>query len=304
MQLMKVGRHVIQLSNLEKELFPKDYITKGDLIQYYHNIADIMIPHMKNHPITMQRFPNGITQEGFYQKDISDYFPAWIKSVPVTKQEGGIVRYALCNDAATLIYLANQGCITLHLWLSTKSKLDYPDRLIFDLDASHKDFASVKKTAFLLKDVFETLELVPFVMTTGSRGLHVVVPLKKRDTFDEVRSFARDLAEYLVHEHPDMLTLEMHKEKRKKRIFLDILRNAFGQTGVAPYAVRALPGAPVATPITWQELQKSVSDSQQYTIKNIFRRLGRRDDPWDKFDTQARSLSSARKKLRALMSSS
>ena len=175
--------------------------------------------------------------------------------------------------------------------------------MIFDLDAAFKDFASVKKTAFILKNVFEELGLVPFVMTTGSRGLHVVVPLKQQDTFDEVRTFARDVAQYLVNEHPDMLTLEMHKEKRKNRIFLDILRNAFGQTGVAPYAVRALPGAPVATPITWQELQKSITNAQRYTIKNMFRRLGRRDDPWKEFDAHAQSLKSARKKLSVLISS-
>jgi len=175
--------------------------------------------------------------------------------------------------------------------------------MIFDLDAAFKDFASVKKTAFILKNVFEELGLVPFVMTTGSRGLHVVVPLKQQDTFDEVRTFARDVAQYLVNEHPDMLTLEMHKENRKNRIFLDILRNAFGQTGVAPYAVRALPGAPVATPITWQELQKSITNAQRYTINNMFRRLGRRDDPWKEFDAHAQSLKSARKKLSVLISS-
>ncbi len=303
MQTLKVGSRTIELSNLTKELFPQDHITKGDIIQYYHDIADIMVPHMKNHPITMQRFPNGIAEEGFFQKNISDYFPSWIKSVPIKKQEGGIVRYALCNDPATLLYLANQGCLTFHLWLSTKTKLEYPDRMIFDLDAAFKDFASVKKTAFILKNVFEELGLVPFVMTTGSRGLHVVVPLKQQDTFDEVRTFARDVAQYLVNEHPDMLTLEMHKENRKNRIFLDILRNAFGQTGVAPYAVRALPGAPVATPITWQELQKSITNAQRYTIKNMFRRLGRRDDPWKEFDAHAQSLKSARKKLSVLISS-
>lgn len=301
MQIVKVGRRAVQIANLSKELFPKAHITKGDLIEYYLRVADIMVPHIKNRPITMQRFPQGIADEGFYQKDISDYFPSWIKYILVKKKEGGTVRYALCNDAATLIYLANQLCITPHVWLSKQDKINYPDRMIFDLDPSKKGFDAVKKTALLLKDVLEELGLVPFVMTTGSRGLHVVVPLKRTHTFDEVRAFAREIAQLLVNEYPRMLTLEMRKEKRRGHIFLDILRNAFGQTGVAPYAVRAKPGAPIATPITWQELKKSDMKSQRYTIQTIFRRLSRTGDPWKDIDKYARSLKGAQKKLDQLL---
>lgn len=304
MQMLKIGRHTVQITNSSKVLFPKDHITKEDIIQYYFDIADKMLPHMKKRPITMQRFPDGIRDQGFYQKDISDYFPAWIKYVSVKKQEDGIVRYALCNDKATLIYLANQLCLTPHLWLSKADKLEYPDRMIFDLDpaskkvaSTPKDFASVKKTAFLLKDILEKLGLVPFVMTTGSRGVHVVVPLKRQHDFDEVRAFAREIAQLLVDAYPRMLTLEVRKEKRRGRIFLDILRNAFGQTGVAPYAVRAKPGAPIATPITWQELRSPTMHAQRYTVKTIFRRLSRRADPWKEIDKHAQSLVRARKKL-------
>jgi bifunctional non-homologous end joining protein LigD len=297
MQVLKVGRRTIEITNTSKEMFPKDHITKGDVIDYYSRIADIMVPHMKNRPITMQRFPNGIGDEGFYQKDSSDYFPSWIKTVSVKRQTEGSVNYVLCNDAATLVYLANQLCLTPHLWLSKKDKLDYPDRMIFDLDAAKKDFAAVRKTAFMLKDILEELDLVPFVMTTGSRGLHVVVPLKRQHHFDEVRAFAREIAQQLVDAHPRMLTLEVRKEKRRERIFLDILRNAFAQTGVAPYAIRAKPGAPIATPITWQELKSPTMHAQRYTIKTIFRRLSRSADPWRDIDTHARSISGGRKKL-------
>jgi bifunctional non-homologous end joining protein LigD len=301
MQVLKVGRRTIEITNSAKEMFPKDHITKEDIIDYYMRVADIMVPHMKNRPLTMQRFPNGIRDEGFYQKDISDYFPSWIKTVSVKRQTEGSVRYVLCNDAATLMYLANQLCLTPHLWLSKADKLDYPDRMIFDLDAAKKDFPSVRKTAFLLKDILEQLDLVPFVMTTGSRGLHVVVPIKRKESFDEVRVFAREIAQRLVDAHPRMLTLEMRKEKRRGRIFLDILRNAFGQTGVAPYAIRAKPGAPIATPITWQELKSPTMHAQRYTIKTIFRRLSRSVDPWEDIDTHARSISYARKKLGKLV---
>jgi len=308
MQLLKVGRHTIQITNDSKIIFPKERITKGEVVDYYARIAKHMVPYMKNRPIAMQRFPEGIGKEGFFQKDISNYFPSWIKYVRVKKKEGGVVRYVLCNDAATLVYLANQLCLTPHLWLSKADKLEYPDRIIFDLDpasksatVAKKDFDAIKKVAFLLKDLLEQLGLVPFVMTTGSRGVHVVVPLKRLYDFDEVREFAREIAQYLVNQHPKALTLEMRKDKRRGRIFIDFLRNAFGATGVAPYAIRAKPGAPVATPITWKELQTPTMNSQRYTIKTIFKALARRADPWKEIDKHAQSLARARKKLNALV---
>lgn len=307
MPSLKVGSHTVTLTNLEKILFPKARITKADIIDYYKRIAKVMVPHMKQHPISMQRFPNGIRDKGFYQKNIADYFPSWIKYVPIKKKEDGVVRYALCNDAATLLYLANQLCLTPHLWLSKADKLDYPDRMIFDFDPASKranptakEFAPVKRAAFWLKDLLEDLGLTPFVMTTGSRGVHVVVPLKRTYTFDEVREFAREVAQILVDEHPRELTLEVRKAKRKGRIFVDILRNAFGQTGVAPYAVRAKQDAPVAAPITWQELRSSAMHAQRFTIKTIFKRLSQRADPWKNIDAHAQSLAGARKKLSAL----
>lgn len=307
MPTLKIGRRSIEVSNLQKILFPKDKITKGDILDYYERIAKYMVPHMKNRPITMQRFPDGIRDNGFYQKNISDYFPKWIDYIPIKKQEDGVVKYAICNDAATLIYLANQLCLTPHLWLSKVDDVNTPDRIIFDLDPSSKSavssptsFANVKKAAVLLKALLEELGLTSYVMTTGSRGAHVVVPLKRNYDFDEVRDFARDVAELLVSENPKLLTIEVRKGKRRGRIFVDYLRNAFGQTAVAPYAVRAKPGAPVATPITWQELRSAGMHAQRFTIKNIFKRLSTKKDPWHDIDKHAQSLAAARKKLNAL----
>lgn len=300
MGIIKCGKYSIETSNEDKILFAPTKITKGDLIQYYYQIAPIMLPYVKNRPMTMLRYPHGIKQEGFYQKDIPDYFPSWIKRVTIAKHEGGSTDYVVCNNSATLVYLANQACITPHLWLSKIDKLDYPDRMIFDIDPPRNNFEMVRTTALLLKEVLEELGLVSFVMTTGSAGLHVVVPLKRRDTFDTVRAFARDVAEILVHNYPKKYTLEMRIEKRKNRVFLDVLRNAFAQTGVAPYAVRPKPGAPVATPITWKEVKDPALTSQRYTINNVFTRLKKHGDPWVTMMQSACSLKSARKILDTL----
>jgi bifunctional non-homologous end joining protein LigD len=297
MRSIKVGSRVIQLTHEDKVLFSQSGITKGDLIDYYERIASTMILHIKDRPLTMHRFVHGIDQEGFYQKDASDYFPAWIKRVPIEKQDGGIVEYVLANDAATLVYLANQLCITMHVWPTRVDHLNYPDRMIFDLDPSPGvGFAAVRWTAKKIKTLLDECGLPNFVMTTGSRGVHVVVPLKPIHAFDEVREYARSIAQLLANRHPEKCTTEMRKAKRGKRVFIDVLRNAFGLTGVAPYSVRAKKGAPIATPIEWDELLKKGVTPQKYTIKNIFRRLARKKDPWHNINQYACSLKSARKK--------
>lgn len=286
---IKVGKHTIDISNEKKIIFPQDDITKGQLIDYYRRIAPTMVPHLRSRPLTMQRFPNGITSEGFFQKDASDYFPSWIPTKAVKRKEGGMVHYVVCNDAATLVYLANQLCITPHVWLSTVNALRYPDRMIFDLDPSGTDFSVVMYVAHQLKKILEKQKLVPFVMTTGSRGLHVVVPLKPTATYTAVRLHSRKIANQLVNENPELCTVEIRKKERAGKLFVDYLRNGFGATVVAPYAVRVHEGAPVATPLIWSEVKKGLS-SQQYTIATIFRRLARRADPWANMSKSARSL--------------
>jgi bifunctional non-homologous end joining protein LigD len=300
MRKVKLGKYTVELTHEDKILFPKARITKRELLDYYQRIAPIMIPYIENRPLTMHRFVNGIAQEGFYQKDASDYFPSWIKRKEVKKKEDGIVHYVVCNNAAALVYIANQLSITQHVWLSKITKLNYPDRMIFDLDpAPGVTFVTIRWVAKKIKELLEKLGLKTFVMTTGSRGVHIVVPLKPVHTFDYVRTFARDIAQVLAHEYPEKVTVEMRKAKRGKRVFVDFLRNAFGQTGVAAYSVRAKPGAPIATPITWNEL-KDVTP-QKYTIKNIFRRLSVKGDPWKNIDSSACTLKQARKKLDVLL---
>jgi bifunctional non-homologous end joining protein LigD len=307
MDSLEIDHHEIALSNTDKIYFPADKkknkkaITKGEIIDYYYHIAPTMLPYVQDRPLTVQRYPGGITGESFFQKNASDYFPAWIKRIPVKDADGNVTDYVACNDAATLVYLANQGAIVYHVWTSKAHKLTHPDRLIFDLDPAGKSgFVLVRWAAKKLKHVFDLLDLTSFVMTTGSRGVHVVVPLKPIYTNDEVVSFAREIAEYLIGRYPQKLTLTMSKHQRGDRIFLDIYRNSYAHHGVAPYSVRALPGAPVATPVTWQELLTKGVKSQDYTIYNIFRRLARKDDPWKDMTSHAHTLENARKKLHNL----
>ncbi|MGD2065106.1 MAG: non-homologous end-joining DNA ligase [Dehalococcoidia bacterium] len=294
---MRIGDYTIELSNTDKVLFPLHEITKGDLIDYYHKIAKVMLPYLKGRPITMHRFPDGIDGEGFYQQDISDYFPDWIERTTV-KKEGGRVTHVICQNAATLVYLANQACITPHAWLSRKDRLNHPDLMIFDLDPPADDFEPVRHAAQLLKKFLDELGIESFVKTTGSKGLHVVVPLDKSVDFEEGRGFARSVAIALAEREPAKLTTEQRKEKRKGRVFLDYLRNSYGQTAVAPYAVRAKQGAPIAVPIEWDELGDRNLMSQSYNTKNIFRRLSQKKDPWEGIWRKANSVDKAKQRIR------
>lgn len=297
-KIVEVDGHEIEISHADKLMYPQDGITKADVADYYWRIGDTMLRHTENRPLNMQRFPDGISGESFYQKETPDYFPGWIDQVEVeVKEEGRKQRQVVCNQAATLVYLANQACLTLHVWLSRVDNLEHPDKLIFDLDPPGEDFEPVRSGAQSLRNILEEVELASFLMTTGSRGLHVVIPLDRSATFDEVRSFARDLSNVLAKREPDKLTTEMRKEKRKGRLFLDYLRNSYAQTSIPPYALRAKPGAPVAAPLEWGELGDSGLNSQSYSMDNIFRRLGQKEDPWKDMYRHARSLNKARQTL-------
>lgn len=284
---LKVGKYNVAISNPDKILFPKAKITKLDLIEYYQEIAPIMLSHIKNRPLTMNRFPNGISEPMFYQKDAPDFFPNYIALQPVERSSGATIEYAMANNQAAIVYLANYVCVP-HVWLSRAPKLNYPDRMIFDFDPSPGvTFTTVKWAAQKMRKLLEDdLGLPAFLMTTGSRGLHVVVPIKKVYLFDQVRELSQNIAQILVDQHPDKLTLEIRKAKRGTRIFVDTLRNAWGATAVAPYGVRAKPGAPVATPLLWRELS-ALTTPQKYTIKNIFARISRMGDVWQEISKKA-----------------
>lgn len=294
---MKINDRNIELSNTDKILFQEDQITKGDMIEYYKKIASVMIPHMKDRPLTLHRFPNGIDEEGFYQQEISDYFPKWINRASVKKKEGGKATHVICNNTETLVYLANQACITPHIWLSKTDALNKPNKMIFDLDPPEKDYSLVVKAAKELKNFFDSTGLKPFVMTTGSKGLHVVVPITTELNFDEVREYAAKIADTVAKGSPKEFTTEQRKNKRKGRVFMDYLRNAYGQTSVAPYGIRSIEGAPVAAPLDWKELSEENFDPQKYNIHNIFQRLGQKEDPWKDIMSKAVSLNKVKGSL-------
>ncbi|MEQ9257631.1 MAG: non-homologous end-joining DNA ligase [Roseovarius sp.] len=273
------GGRRVEVSNPDKVLFPEDGITKRDLARYCARIARTALPHYRGRPLTLQRFPDGIGEEGFFQKNVPEHFPDWIERVELPK-EGGHVTHALASEAATLVYLADQGCITPHLALAQAKTPGKPDRMIFDLDPSDDDFGKVQEVARAIKQALDARDLPSFVATTGSRGLHIALALDASVEVDSLRPFARGLARAVAEEHPALATTEQRKEKRGDRVLIDTFRTAFGQTAVAPYAIRARPGAPVATPLRWNEAFASDLTPDRYGITSIFRRLGQMTDPW------------------------
>lgn len=298
-EIIEVDGREIEITHADRELYPDDGFTKLDLAEYYRRISDVALPHYRERALTMQRYPGGIQEQGFFHKAVPEYFPGWIEFVTLKKEDGTITQ-VVANDAATLVYLANQGCITPHLSLFRIDDVKHPDRLVFDLDPSDDDFGKVRSAARRVRGLLEELTLVTFLQTTGSRGVHIVVPLERKHTFDQTRDFAHRVGALLETCYPGELTIAQRKEKRGDLVFVDYLRNAYGQTAVAPYAVRAKPGAPVATPIDWEELGSSELDARSYTIENIFRRLGRKRDPWAEMDKHAQTIGEAEKKLKKL----
>ncbi|CAM5262124.1 non-homologous end-joining DNA ligase [Streptomyces avidinii] len=290
---IQAGRRTVEISRPEKLLFPADGISKGDLVDYYRAVAARMVPHLRGRPLMLERHPDGIEGPGFMQKEVPDHFPDWIDRAELPK-EAGTVTHVLCDDRASLIYLANQGCITPHRWLSKADRPDHPDRVVFDLDPADEGFAPVRQAAHWLHELLEELSLPSLPMTTGSRGIHIIVPLDRKAPFEEVRGFARDLAEKLSSRHPDQLTTAPRKEARKGRLYLDVQRNGYAQTAVAPYAVRARAGAPVAAPMEWGELDDPALGARRWTLTMVEDLLKR--DPWSNAP-RGRSLAVARRRL-------
>lgn len=278
-----LGDRAVEVSNADKVLFPGAGITKRDLARYYAKIAETVLPHYRDFPVTLKRYPDGIEAGGFFQKHLPDHFPGWIDRVTLPKADGTVTQ-ALVTEPAALVYFADQGCITPHLGLARAEAPRNPVRLVFDLDPSDGDFAKVQQVARALRAALEARDLASFVQTTGSRGLHIVLSLDGSADVDALRPFARGLARTVAARLPDLATTEQRKDKRGPRVLIDTFRTAYAQTAVAPYALRARPGAPVATPLAWDEALTSDMSPRRYDIGSIFRRLGQIDDPWGNID--------------------
>jgi bifunctional non-homologous end joining protein LigD len=269
------------------------------LVDYYAEVADVMVPHLKGRPLTLWRYPRGIAQEGFVQQDFGGAMPDWMGAAEVAK-EGGTVVHPVADRRDALVWLANQNCVTPHAWLSRRDRLDEPDLIVIDLDPTTTDFAPVRAAARACADVLDDLGLTSYLKTTGSRGLHVVVPISRGPDYDTVRQFARDVADVVAADDPAHRTVEMRKDKRGNRVYLDVMRNAYAQTAVAPYAVRARRGAPVATPLEWDELGGRGLRPDRFTLRDVPKRIAEQGDPWADMRKHARSLSRPRQRLSKL----
>ena len=278
----------VRISSPDKVLFPGG-VTKRELADYYEAVGPVMVPHVRDRPVTMHVYPRGVEGGGVIVKQAPKHFPDWIKRVTVRKR-GGTVTHAVANRPETLVYLAGQNCITPHVWLSRADRIERPDRLIFDFDPEHERFAEVRAAARTLGGALRDLGLAPHAMTSGSRGIHVTVPLRRTRGFEEVRAFADAVGRRLVEDDPKRLTMEWSKAKRGDRIYVDVGRNAYAQHAAAPYAVRARPDAPVATPLHWDELDDRRLGPRRWTVRTLPDRLADGGDPWKDIGRRARAL--------------
>jgi len=279
----------VDISSPDKVMFPNG-INKRELADYYAAVGSVMVPHVRARPVAMHLYPRGVEVGGVFVKQISTHFPEWIDRVKVAKRDGTVTHVTI-NKVDTLVYLAGQNCVTPHVWLSRADKLEKPDRLIFDFDPEHERFAEVRAAARALGDMLRDLGLAPHAMTSGSRGIHVTVPLRRTRDFDDVRAFAEAVGHRLVEQDPKRLTMQWSKAKRGDRIYVDVGRNAYAQHAAPPYAVRARANAPVATPLHWEELGDRSLRPDRWTIRTIPERLaGEGGDPWAGIAKHARAL--------------
>ncbi|RCW43169.1 bifunctional non-homologous end joining protein LigD [Halopolyspora algeriensis] len=276
----EVDGRSIELSRPDKLLYPQDSYSKRDVAGYYHSVATVMVPHLRGRPLTLRRFPDGLEGEGFFQKEAPGYLPDWIRVAEVPQRgSGGPVHHVVAEDAATLLYLANQACLEFHMLLSTVDSLERPDLLVLDIDPPEGTRSTELRS--VVRDLcrrFERNGLVPHIQATGGKGFHVVAPLAGEEDFEQVRRWAGTMAMEAAESDPERLTTEQRKDKRGTRMFLDINRNAYGQTMIAPYSLRARPGAPAATPLESGELARAAPGG--HGLANMARRLRRKRDPW------------------------
>ncbi len=269
----------VPVTHTQKLFWPDDKITKGDLINYYQSIANVILPYLKNRPQSLRRNPNGIKDDGFFQKDASKETPDWIETHKIYSESANKeINYILCNDKATLCYLNNLGCIELNPWHSTIKHLDNPDYLVIDIDPSKKNtFEQVIETALAIHEVFEKMKIPHFCKTSGATGMHVYVPTQQKYTYDQLKDFSHLVCIRVNEMLPRFTSLERNLQKRGNTIYLDYLQNRRGQTIASAYSVRPFPGATVSTPLEWKEVKKGL-DPSQFNIHNTAKRLQKKGD--------------------------
>src|SRR5436309_5388883 len=277
-QITQVGKRKVELSNLTKVLFPGDHIVKAQLIEYYLKIAPTILAHVKGRPLSLVRYPDGIGGESFFQKNRPDWAPDWIEHVTLGEEKKD---YVIATEEASLAWLANLACIELHQMHSRAPHFDKPDYIVYDFDPPENfKFPNVAELALKFKQHLESFGYHPFVKTTGRKGLHVLAPIEPKWEFQKAFEAAKAVAQPFVDSHPSSLTLQIKKEHRKGRVLLDIYRNRQSQTIVSAYSVRGLPGAPVSTPLQWEELN-SLESPKAFDLRNVPQRVIQNGDPWE-----------------------
>lgn len=276
----KIGKQQVTLTNQNKLYFPEDGITKGEVVEYYQSISKFILPHLKNRPQSLNRFPNGIGGLSFYQKDADEHTPDWVILQKIFSESNDkYINYIICNDKETLAYLNNLGCIELNVWTSRIQKADFPDYLVLDLDPSEKNtFQEVIETALVIKEVLDKAAISGYPKTSGSSGMHVYIPMGGKYTYDQVKDFGHILMQWVHKELPELTTLERSLQKREKnKIYLDYLQNRRAQTLASVYSIRPKPGAPVSAPLDWSEVKKGLHPAD-FNIRNMAARLKDKGD--------------------------
>ena len=295
---VKIGKHSVTISNRQKIYWPDEGFTKGDVIDYYVTIADHILPHLKGRPLSLKRNPNGIKDSGFYHKDAGENAPAYVDVFKVKSESNNkIIDYIVCNNKATLLYVANLGCIEINPWNSTMKKPGHPTWMVIDIDPSDKNtFTEVVDTALAVKMILDKGSIRSFCKTSGASGLHVYVPFKNKYEYAAVRDFAHVIASLAQEQMPGVTSLERSLSKRGPKIYIDWLQNSKGQTLASVYSLRPVPGASVSTPLEWKEVNDKLSP-KQFTFQNILQRIKKKGDIFLPVLTEANSIEKALKAL-------
>ncbi|RYG01799.1 MAG: DNA polymerase LigD [Chitinophagaceae bacterium] len=278
-QIAKIGGRELTLTNQDKIYFPKEKVTKGDVLKYYQMVYKFISPYLKDRPQSLRRNPDGIKNGGFFHKDAGDLAPSWMKTFKINSEAAGKkIDYLICNEKATLAFMNNLGCIEINPWNSSLGSINKPDYMIMDIDPSDKNtFDEVIQTALVIKKLLDKAGAKSYCKTSGSTGLHIYIPLHAQYTYTQIRSFAKGLAVLTQKELPEITTVERPLNKRKGRIYIDYLQNRRGQTLACAYSLRPKPGATVSAPLEWKEVKKGLKISD-FHIGNILKRLEKKGD--------------------------
>lgn len=282
-------RSDVEITHGDRVVFPDVSLTKRDVVEYYRRVADRMMPHLRDRPLVLYRFPDGLDGDGFFQKQTPTGLRESLATASVPRRRGGAVEHAVvCDDADDLLRIVNQGAFEIHALLTHATTPDRPDQIVLDLDPSTDDIEPVIEAARATRAVLADLDVASFVKSTGSRGVHVHILLDAETDIDDVHDLSRRLAELIVAEDPDAFTVAQRRNDRGERVYIDWLRNGYGQHAVVPYSVRARPRAPVSLPMDWDEVTAANFDPQAFTVANAFRRLAQKRDPWEAMDSSPR----------------